>query len=110
MAALCVKPVGNDAEIGFDALAEVEPGGHFFATQHTMDRYQSAFYAPLVADLTNFGAWTEAGEQTSAQRATAIWTQNLADLQDPTHGPAAANNIEAFIETRKRQGGAFPQE
>ncbi|MEM7691119.1 MAG: trimethylamine methyltransferase family protein, partial [Pseudomonadota bacterium] len=35
--------------IGFDALTEVDPGGHFFATAHTMDRYQTAFYEPLVA-------------------------------------------------------------
>lgn len=110
MAELCLKPAGNDAEIGFDALAEVDPGGHFFATQHTMDRYQSAFYAPLVSDLTNFGAWTEAGSKTSTQRATDIWTQNLADFKDPEHGASAASNIEAFIETRKQQGGAFPQE
>ena len=33
MAELCVKPVGIDAEIGFDALAEVDPGGHFL--QHS---------------------------------------------------------------------------
>jgi len=105
-----VKPVGNDAEIGFDALAEVDPGGHFFATQHTMDRYQSAFYAPLVSDLMNFGAWTEAGAKTSTQRATDIWSQNLAEFKDPEHGASAASNIEAFIENRRQKGGAFPQE
>ncbi len=110
MAEICVKPSGNGSEIGFDALAEVEPGGHFFATQHTMDRYQSAFYAPLVSDLTNFGAWTEAGAKTSTQRATDIWTKNLKDFQDPVHGDTAASNIDAFIEMRKQKGGAFPQE
>lgn len=110
LAELCAKPKGDDAEIGFDALAAVEPGGHFFATQHTMDRYQTAFYAPLVADLTNFGAWTEAGAQTSAQRATDIWTKNLAEFQDPPHGARAASALEAFVETRKKAGGAAPQE
>ena len=69
-----------------------------------MDRYQSAFYAPLVSDLTNFGAWSEAGAKTSTQRATDIWTQNLAKFKGPEHGALAASNIEAFIETRKQQG------
>ena len=75
-----------------------------------MERYQSAFYAPLVADLTNFGGWTEAGAQTSTQRATDIWTRNLADFTDPAGGAQAAGNIEAFIAARKQAGGAFPQE
>ncbi|PVH28842.1 trimethylamine methyltransferase family protein [Pararhodobacter oceanensis] len=109
MAELCTKPLGSDAEIGFDALAEVDPGGHFFATQHTMDRYQSAFYAPLVSDLTNFGAWSEAGAQTSTQRATEIWTKDLAQFQNPTHGASADERLAPFIETRKQQGGAYPQ-
>lgn len=110
LAELCVKPQANDAEIGFDALAEVDPGGHFFATQHTMERYQSAFYAPLVSDLSNFGTWSEAGARTSTQRATDIWTKVLAEFEDPAHGPAAASNLDGFVETRKQAGGAFPQE
>ncbi|MEP5155467.1 trimethylamine methyltransferase family protein [Planktotalea sp.] len=110
LAEMCTKPVGNDAEIGFDAIAEIDPGGHFFATQHTMDRYQSAFYAPLVSDLTNFGAWTEAGAKTATERATDIWTKNLEEFRTPAHGDTAADNIGAFIERRKEEGGAFPQE
>lgn len=110
MAELCTPTVGNDAEIGFDAIAEVEPGGHFFATQHTMERYQSAFYAPLVTDLTNFGAWSDAGGLTSTQRATDIWTRNLAEFKNPTHGDQAASNIAVYIADHKAQGGAFPQE
>lgn len=105
-----VSEQGNDAEIGFDALAEVEPGGHFFAAQHTMDRYQTAFYEPLVADLSNFGTWEEAGAQTSAARATAIWKRNLAEFENPKQGDRAASNVAAFVEDRKNQGGAFPQE
>ena len=60
------RPAPADADsLAFEAMAEVPPGGHFFATSHTMDRYQTAFYSPLVADLSNHGAWTEAGAQSS---------------------------------------------
>lgn len=106
LAEMSVKPSGSDAEIGWDALADVLPGGHFFATQHTMDRYQTAFYAPLVADLQNFGAWEEAGRQTSAQRATEIWKQVLADFVPAPTGGAANDRLAPYIEKCTAAGGA----
>lgn len=108
MAEMTFKPEGSTAEIGFDALADVQPGGHFFATQHTMDRYQTAFYAPLVADLQNFGAWEEAGSKTSAMRATAIWKQVLANFKAPKTGQHVADRIADFIATKTAAGGAPP--
>ncbi len=110
LAEMCVKPVGNDAEIGFDALADVEPGGHFFATQHTMDRYQTAFYTPLVSDLSNFGAWEDAGAKTSTDRATGIWQQVLADFKSPATGAEAEDNLLSFIADHTATGGASPMD
>lgn len=43
--------------LAFDAIAEVGPAGHFFGTQHTQDRYQTAFYSPFMSDWRNFEAW-----------------------------------------------------
>ena len=43
IAHLC-KPVPSDASaIGLDAIAQVAPGGHFFATDQTMAQYSSVF-------------------------------------------------------------------
>lgn len=110
MAELASCPKGDAAEIGFEAIADVEPGGHFFATQHTMDRYQTAFYDPLVADLSNFGSWTEAGSQTSAQRATAIWKARLDVFQAPESGAVARERLAPFVEAMTQKGGALPLE
>ncbi|QBY00894.1 trimethylamine methyltransferase [Rhodophyticola sp. CCM32] len=106
LAEMCTKPSGSDAEIGWDALADVQPGGHFFATQHTMDRYQTAFYSPLVADLQNFGAWEDAGSQTSAQRATGIWKQILAEFTPAPTGAEAKERLMPYIEKKTAEGGA----
>jgi trimethylamine---corrinoid protein Co-methyltransferase len=106
LAEMCVKPKGNAAEIGFEALAEVPPGGHFFATGHTMERYQTAFYEPIVSDLQNFGAWKEAGQKTSADRATDVWKRVLADFTLPPTGAAAAERLRPYIEARTAAGGA----
>ena len=48
-------------DLAVDVIAEVGPGGHFFGCAHTMARYRTAFYTPLVSDWRNFGQWTEAG-------------------------------------------------
>jgi trimethylamine--corrinoid protein Co-methyltransferase len=110
VAELCGPTPATTAEIGFDAIADVAPGGHFFATDHTMQRYQSAFYQPLVADLTNFGSWEAAGGQSSAQRATGIWKQTLANFQPPVGGAEAAARIDDYIASHTQAGGAPPVE
>ena len=107
-AELCERPRADAAEIGFDALADVQPGGHFFATQHTMDRYSTAFYEPLVADLNNFGNWTEAGSKTSTERATEVWQQTLADYRQPDGCAEAAERLIPYIEKATAAGGAPP--
>lgn len=110
VAELCRKPCGDDTAIGFDALADVVPGGHFFATRHTMERYDTAFYRPLVADLDNFGRWQEKGALTSTDRATAIWKSVLAGFTPPAGGDERATRVRDFVETRRARGGAGPLE
>jgi trimethylamine--corrinoid protein Co-methyltransferase len=105
------RPVPADAdEIGWDALAEVPPGGHFFATAQTMARYRDAFYPPLVADLSNYGSWAEAGAVPSDRRATALWQAALAEVKPPAVAGAAAERLAPWIEARTRAGGAAPSE
>ena len=52
------------------------PGGHFFGCDHTMARYRTEFYEHIVADLSNFGTWTENGAIDNT-RATAVWKSIL---------------------------------
>ncbi|MCA2012075.1 trimethylamine methyltransferase family protein [Cereibacter sphaeroides] len=106
MAELTQRPSGSAAEIGFDAIAEVPPGGHFFATQHTMERYQTAFYDPLVADLNNFGSWTESGALTSAERATGLWQQIVRDARQPEGAEERVARLQPLIEAGRARGGA----
>lgn len=107
-AELCNRPRADAAEIGFEALADVQPGGHFFATQHTMDRYSTAFYEPIVADLSNFGTWTEAGGLTSTERATELWQEKLNTFQAPPTGADAVERLMPYIEKATANGGAPP--
>ena len=97
--------VVNDDTLAFEAIKEVGPGGHFFGVGHTLERYETAFYAPILSDWRNFESWREAGSLTAAQRANAIWKQLLADYQQPPLDPGIDEALQAFVERRKREGG-----
>lgn len=108
VAELCRPEPATPDDMGFEAIEEVAPGGHFFAAAHTMSRYADAFYTPLVADLSNFETWSGKGGQTSAERATGIWQRVLADFTPPPTGGNAAERLAPYIEAAKRAGGAPP--
>ena len=109
IAELCTETAATDADIALDALAEVEPGGHFFAAAHTMERYQSAFYEPLVADWSNFGTWTERGAKDASTRATELWQSILETSPPPSFDERRVDALRAFIERRTAEGGAPPE-
>ncbi len=109
MAELCSPTPADAPALAFEALKEVQPGGHFFGCKHTLDRYANAFYEPLVADWSNFGTWTERGAKDATARATDIWQQIVNDHQPPasaTKDRIAA--LDAFIACRTEAGGALP--
>lgn len=110
MIAETFQPVdASDSEIGLEAISEVDPGGHFFGTQHTLDRYRSAFYQPLLFDRSNFGQWQESGSLTSLERANELWKQELAGFSPPPLDDAIAARLSDFVDRRKAEGGALPR-
>ena len=95
----------SEEELGLDAIAEVGPGGHFFGCDHTMARYETAFYRPMLSDWRNFENWRDAGAVEASDRATKIWKQLLADYEEPSLDPAIAEEIEDFVARRVAEGG-----
>ena len=95
----------NDATLGLDAIREVDPGGHFFGSPHTMERYETAFYQPILSDWRNYEQWEEAGAPNATERATEIWKQLLRDYEQPALDPAVAEALEAFVNRRKEEIG-----
>jgi len=107
-AELCTPTTANEIDLAFDAIRDVEPGGHFFSTAHTMERYATAFYEPLVADGLNVGQWVEAGSLSANERCTALWQQRLQDHEPPSVDAARLEALDEFIARRKAAGGAPP--
>ncbi len=109
MMAEMMKPVEiNDEEFGLSAMEEVGPGGHYFGCAHTMERYETAFYSPMLSDWRNFENWEEAGSNDATTRAHHIYKQLLEDYQPPALDPAIAEELDAFVERRIAEGGQDP--
>jgi trimethylamine--corrinoid protein Co-methyltransferase len=96
----------TEETLGLEAVREVGPGGHFFGAAHTLARYESAFYAPILSDWRNFETWQEAGSPDATKRANALYKRLLKDYTPPPLDPAVAEELAAFVARRKAEGGA----
>jgi trimethylamine--corrinoid protein Co-methyltransferase len=97
--------VSEDA-LAIDAMREVGPGGHFFGAAHTMARYTTAFYQPMISDWRNYENWQEAGSPTAYEKANRLYKQLLDEYQQPAIEPERREELEAFVARRKEEGGA----
>jgi trimethylamine--corrinoid protein Co-methyltransferase len=93
-------------DIAIDAIKEVGPAGHFFGIQHTQDRYENAFYAPIVSDWRNFEAWEVAGGTWTAERAHQKFKEIIDSFEAPPMDDAIREELGDFVARRKSEGGA----
>ena len=106
MVAAFLDPVVVDEEtLGLDAIREVGPGGHFFGAAHTQARYRTAFHRPILSDWRNYESWEEAGSPQVPGKANRIWKELLAAYEAPPMDVARAEELAAFVERRRAEGG-----
>jgi trimethylamine--corrinoid protein Co-methyltransferase len=98
----------NDDELAIDAILDVGPGGHFFGTQHTLDRFETAFYDPLVFSRTNFEQWEQEGSKDAQRRALGVWKKVLADFEPPPIDDAIVAELDDYVARRTAEGGSPP--
>jgi trimethylamine--corrinoid protein Co-methyltransferase len=97
-----LRPIAvNAEEAALPAIEEVGPGGHFFGSQHTLARYQTAFYDPMLSDWRNYQAWEKAGAKTGTDRAQAIWKELLATYEAPPFEADRQEALKAYVASRK---------
>jgi trimethylamine--corrinoid protein Co-methyltransferase len=102
MIAEYLRPIDvNDDELAVDAIAEVGPGGHHFGTSHTLERYETAFYTPILSNRQNYESWQEAGSEDIAVRANTIWKQLLNEYEQPPLDPAIEEELVAYADKRR---------
>jgi trimethylamine---corrinoid protein Co-methyltransferase len=104
--AAILRPVQfSEDDLAVEAIKEVPVGGHFFGSAHTLARYESAFFRPLLSDWSNFENWTDAGSRNATQRATGLWKKLLGQYVPPPLDPAIKEALDAYVARRTAEIG-----
>lgn len=93
----------DDDAVGRHAYADVEPGGHFLGSAHTLGHYTSAFYEARLSDSNSVEQWEEQGSKDAQKRAFDRWNKLLADYVTPPIDPATREALEDYVARRKRE-------
>jgi trimethylamine--corrinoid protein Co-methyltransferase len=104
-----LKPLDvSDEALAVETIKGVAPGGHFFGEHHTLARFATAFYQPVVSDWRNFKAWEEDGAKTATDRAMAVWKRLVKDYECPPLDPAVEDALQDFMRRRKAELMSMP--
>jgi trimethylamine--corrinoid protein Co-methyltransferase len=93
--------VTDDEAMARDAYGEVDPGGHFLGSAHTMRHYQDAFYEAQLSDSENVESWEESGSQDMRRRAYDRWNHLLNTYEAPAMDVAKKDELAAYVAKRK---------
>ena len=86
-----------------DAFENVEPGGHFLGSEHTMRHYQTAFYEAALSDSDNVENWEEAGAQDMRVRAYHKWNKMLESYEKPPLEQSIEEALLDYVAKRKSE-------
>jgi len=95
----------DEASLAFDAHEEVGHGGHFLGAAHTLERFRTCFYRPLLSSTENFDRWTRNGGQDAAERAAKIWRDTLDAYEPPPLDDAVRAQLQEFVARRRAELG-----
>jgi len=102
-----LQPIAVDAgELALDALGRVPTGGHFFGDPHTLERYSTAFYQPILSNWQNYESWEEAGGLDATHRATGVWKKALEVYVEPAMDEGVREAIDAYVAKRREEIGS----
>ena len=93
----------SEDEIALEAIRGVAAGGNFFDSPHTLARYKTAFYRPLVSDWSNFENWQDKGSLTATDRASILWKQARDAFVAPPLNESVREELHAYVARRKAE-------
>jgi trimethylamine--corrinoid protein Co-methyltransferase len=99
-----LKPIAVDEEsLAVEAIKAVAPGGHFFGSAHTLARFETAFYAPIISDWRNYQAWELDGAKSATQRAHETYKRLLSEYEQPPMDESINEALQAHMAKRKEE-------
>jgi trimethylamine---corrinoid protein Co-methyltransferase len=95
----------DEASLAFGAHEEVGHGGHFLGAAHTMERFRTCFYRPLLSSTSNFERWLRLGAKDTAARAGDIYKAKLEAFEPPPLDEAIRAELDDYVVRRRRELG-----
>ena len=95
----------DEDSMAFGAHEEVGHGGHFLGAAHTMERFRTCFYRPMLSSSENYERWMRNGAKDTAARATDIYKKKLAEYEPPPLDEAIREELEAYVVRRRAELG-----
>lgn len=92
----------DDNALGYNAYEDVEPGGHFLGSAHTMDNYKTANQEFDLSNSDSFEQWEERGSKDSYRYAFERWNMLLETYEPPEVDASKNDALKDFIVRRKR--------
>ena len=98
----------NEDTLAFGAHEEVGSGGHFLGAAHTLERFRTCFYRPLLSSTENFDRWTKNGGADAAERAGRIAQETLDAYEQPPIDDAVRDQLRDYVARRRIELGDEP--
>jgi trimethylamine--corrinoid protein Co-methyltransferase len=95
----------DEESMAFGAHEEVGHGGHFLGAAHTMERFRTCFYRPLLSSSENYERWMRNGGVDAAHRAEKIYQTKLEEYVAPELDDAIRLELEEFVVRRRAELG-----
>jgi trimethylamine---corrinoid protein Co-methyltransferase len=95
----------DEASMAFDAHEEVGHGGHFLGAMHTMERFRTCFYRPLLSSSENYERWMRNGGSDTAARAGRIWRERVESYEPPPLDDAIRAELDEYVVRRRTELG-----
>ncbi len=95
----------NEDTLAFGAHEEVGHGGHFLGAMHTMERFRTCFYRPLLSSSDNYERWMRNGGNDTAARATKIYKAKLEAYTEPPLDDAIRAELQEYVIRRRAELG-----
>jgi trimethylamine---corrinoid protein Co-methyltransferase len=95
----------DEASMAFDAHEEVGHGGHFLGAMHTMERFRTCFYRPLLSSSENYERWMRNGGNDANDRAAVAYQKALEEYEQPALDDAVREELEDYVIRRRAELG-----
>ncbi|HVH93939.1 MAG TPA: trimethylamine methyltransferase family protein [Nocardioidaceae bacterium] len=95
----------DEDSLAFGAHEEVGHGGHFLGAMHTMERFRTCFYRPMLSSSENYERWVRNGGLDANARATKLYQKKLEEYVAPPLDDAIREELREYVVRRRRELG-----